>query len=102
SLTEGQAIPPEKIHMGYWYAETGKLEIFDYDSTQFNYAETILRRMIADIQSRTTFELTDNTRHCGFCTYRSLCGRGKAAKGLDEMDVVLDIDETFDLDWEAL
>lgn len=102
SLTDGEKIAPEKIHMGYWYAETGKLEVFDYDTAQFTHAETVLRRMIANIQARTTFELTDNTRHCGFCTYRSLCGRGKAVTALDEVDVVLDIDETFDLDWEAL
>lgn len=102
SLTDGEAIAPEKIHMAYWYAQTGQLEIFDYDAPQFTYAETRLSRLIDQIVARDTFELTDNIRHCGFCTYRSLCRRGEAATGLDEDDVVLDIDDQFELDWERL
>jgi RecB family exonuclease len=102
SLTDGEKIAPEKIHMGYWYAETGALEAFHYDSAQFAQAETTLTGMIADIKKRTHFELTSNTRQCGFCTYRSLCGRGEPAQALDDEDVVLDLDEQFDLDWETL
>jgi len=102
SVNDGKKIAPEKIHMGYWYAETGKLEVFDYDSDQFAQAETSLTRMIATIKTQTTFDLTTKTHHCGFCTYRSLCGRGEATRGLDEIEAVLDIDESFDVNWESL
>ena len=100
SLTaDGEKIAPEKIHMAYWYAETGNMELFHYNSDQFAHAEKLLTRTIADIKQRTHFELTTNARQCGFCTYRSLCGRGEAAQGLDESELVLDIDDNFDVDW---
>lgn len=102
SLTEGAAIAPNRIHMLYWYAQTEHAEIFDYDEAQFADAETRLVALIEQIKAREIFDLTSHIRHCGFCTYRSMCRRGDAASGLDEVDVVMDIDESFDLDWERL
>lgn len=105
TLTEtGEAIPPEHIHMAYWFAETGKLEIFDYSTMQMHQDETHLQALIQQIHHQDAFPLTDNDRHCLFCTYRSLCNRNVAEmeEMLPEDDSVLDIDPQFDLDWESL
>lgn len=102
SLNDGVAIAPKNIHMAYWYAQTNHIEVFDYDDSQLEDAQTRLTRLIQHIDAQQQFPMTDKHAHCGFCTYRSLCRRGKAAMGVDDVDVVLDIDEAFDLDWERL
>lgn len=103
SLTDdGADIPPEHIHMGYWFAETGTLVAFDYDASQRAQAETHLTALIDGIKARDDFPLTDALRHCQFCTYRSLCNRGNAGEMPPDYELVVDIDEHFDLDWDAL
>lgn len=103
-LNQQQAIAPEQIQMRYWYADqNGEQLTFDYDAAQFKADDEYLSALVREIDTRADFNLTDDTRHCLFCVYRSLCDRGTSAgpladwdaqdyddAGLDEFDVSID------------
>ncbi len=101
---DGQpAITPEQIRMTYWFAEDPDTpETFSYDTAQLQADTAYLHDLITEINTRNTFELTSDTRHCRFCTYRSLCDRGVQAGDMDTLDTLDDAetpdDLTFDFD----
>ena len=81
SLIGGGVVDPESIQMTYWFADfPDDPEAFAYNKAQFEEDQDLLAayaaRMLAD---EATFPLTDEARLCGFCQYRSYCGRGAAA-----------------------
>ena len=103
SYNGGRAIPPEQIEMTYWYADhAGERIQFTYDARQFAADEAYLMGLVREIDTRRTFPLTTDERHCRFCVYRSLCDRGKTAGALAEWDKDFDTgdlsDFTIDLD----
>ncbi len=98
-------IAPNRIEMRYWYAQHDGLTLsFPYDRNQFDDDDTYLRGLIQDIRERQDFPLTDETKRCRFCTYRSLCDRGITAGSLDEYDA-LDYDasnDSFEIDLDQI
>jgi len=105
-LNNGVPIKPEKIEMQYWYAgHEGTTHRFAYGVDQFRADETYLVNLIHEIASRDTFSLTDERRRCRFCTYRSLCDRGREAGSLAEWELDdYDSDglDTFNIDLEQI
>lgn len=107
-LNNGTPFQPEQIKMIYWYPEfPNEPEIIEYDSAQFQSDRRDLTLLIQSIHAREdgTFELTEESERCKFCSYRSLCERGDKAgdftrsKGTDlETDDPLNLD--FDQLWE--
>lgn len=96
ALNGGQPIPPEQIEMRYWYADhDGQGVAFNYDAAQFKADADYLESLVREIEDRERFPLTDDMARCAYCTYRSLCERGKYAGSLDEWE---QIDEPTDLD----
>lgn len=85
----GRDIPPEQIEMLYWYT-AGERARLPYDEVMFERDKDYLLQLMESINSRETFTLTEDTRKCAFCTYRSLCDRGREAGQLDDL---LDITE---------
>lgn len=84
---DGHPIAPEQIEMRYWYAEhEGATLSFPYDATQYKADARFLKGLLKDIESRESFELTLETQRCRFCTYRSLCDRGREAGSLADWD----------------
>lgn len=93
----GTIYPPEQIEMLYWFTEHPP-EHLTYSREQFEADRADLETLIREIEGRTVFDLTTDTRRCQFCVYRSLCERGVQA-GDDETIFDEDIDlEDFDLD----
>jgi hypothetical protein len=84
-LYGGQPIPPEQIEMVYWYA-AGEPVRLRYDTAAFEHDELAIRTIIEQINQASTFPLTPDERKCRFCTYRSLCDRGRAAGDLDSAE----------------
>ncbi len=84
-LYGGQMIPPEQIDMAYWFAEHPP-ERFSYDVAQMQADEQVLTALIAEIQARADFPLTEDVTRCKFCVYRSLCRRGVKAGDLHDLD----------------
>jgi hypothetical protein len=85
-LNGGQPIPPERIEMIYWYA-AGEPVRLGYDAAGFERDGLLLRGMIEQINQAAAFPLTSEERRCRFCTYRSLCDRGRAAGELDNLEL---------------
>lgn len=84
-LNGGKPIDPEQIEMIYWYpAHYGETRRFAYSQAQFEADEAYLLQVIDDIDRTAGFSLTEDERRCKFCTYRSLCDRGRVAGSLDE------------------
>lgn len=98
-------IPPENISMTYWFVgHDGEQVTFDYSAEQMQADEDVLLRLIDDIAKANLFPLTSETRHCAFCTYRSLCNRGETAGQWDdfESDEVGNGDDDFSLDFDQI
>lgn len=104
-LYGGKLIPPENIHMAYWFVgHDGKQVTFDYSSDQMQQDEAQLLKLIKDIESANLFPLTHDERHCKFCTYRSLCSRGELAGEWDDLELEEEIttDDGFDVDFDQI
>ena len=98
-------IPPENISMTYWFVgHDGKQVTFDYSAEQMQADEATLLQLINDIANSNLFPLTSETRHCTFCTYRSLCNRGETAGQWNEFeaDEVANGDDDFELDFDQI
>ena len=82
ALNGGTSIAPERIEMHYWYAAfPNEPTVIPYDRDRFNVDGAYLAGLLQGISGRPPegFERTEDLQHCRLCTYRSLCGRGKAA-----------------------
>ncbi len=81
-LNNNVPLQPEQIEMRYWFAETpDQPERLFYDSAQQQLDGDTLSALIKSIieSKPDDFPRTDNTIHCQFCVYRSLCARGVSA-----------------------
>lgn len=99
-LNDGQPIPPEKIRLVYWFAETGETIDFKLTSQELRNSETRLASLLNEITASSSFEKTTDQRRCRFCVYRSLCERGEVPGDLNELEdeeisggISLDLDE---------
>ena len=107
-LDDGITPPPAQLEMVYWFANhPADPEHFPYDATQFAADEEYLSNLIMEIcagQDAADFPLTTKERPCRYCSYRSLCDRGKEAGDVDEMDEVplAESLDDFDLDLEQI
>lgn len=100
-LNDGQPIPPERIKMVYWFAETGETIEFQSSEEKLRNDEARLVSLVEEIAARFEYPLTTDEQRCSFCAYRSLCERGERAGDLNELEE--DEDElagelTLDLD----
>lgn len=69
----GIQVQPENIRMRYWFAADGSFQEISYSQQKQAADEAELLQIIEKIQRETTFSRTQNTAHCRYCTYRSLC-----------------------------
>jgi CRISPR/Cas system-associated exonuclease Cas4 (RecB family) len=107
ALTGGDKLSPDRITMIYWFAAYPQQpEVLYYSQPQYEGDRQRLADLLAEIDARTVFDKTTDERHCRFCSYRSLCGRGTRAGDAaafdiealaDEVPRMLSADE-FDLD----
>jgi len=104
-LYDDKPIPPENISMTYWFVgHDGEQITFDYSADQMQADEDMLLGLINDIAKANLFPLTTDTRHCTFCTYRSLCNRGETAGQWDdfEIDEATIEGDDFELDFDQI
>lgn len=99
-LNDGQPIPPERIRLVYWFAETGETIDFKLTGQELLNSETRLASLLNEITTNSNFEKTTDQRRCRFCVYRSLCERGEVPGDLKELEdeeisggISLDLDE---------
>ncbi len=118
-------IVPDDVVMCYWLADYPDAPVtFPYDRGTYQSDRDHLVALVADIMGRIggsrleadaasassadePWPLTTDLRHCRYCNYRSLCGRGELAGPLadymgevDQDSLAADeADLDFDLDW---
>jgi CRISPR/Cas system-associated exonuclease Cas4 (RecB family) len=76
---------PDNLVFQYWYPLAGvPEETFPYSEDRHQETKDKLSGIIADIDkhlhSGAHFPLTDDTRSCQYCNFRSFCERGSAAQ----------------------
>lgn len=93
-MTGSESIPPEQIRMVYWFAGFPfEPETFIYDENTYQADHKYLEHLIQTIDhaAENDFPLTDDTRICQFCVYRSFCERGIQA-GVSDAENEIDSD----------
>jgi CRISPR/Cas system-associated exonuclease Cas4 (RecB family) len=99
----GATLAPDQVEMIYWFANFPDApERLPYDATQFAADGRVLTELAAEITQRAdpVFPLTDDLKRCGFCAYRSLCGRGVVAGDMsDAGDDAAAVEEPAAGDW---
>lgn len=107
-LNHGVPIQPNQIEMTYWFTGTGdqtgfrSSERFSYTAQQFRADEALIAQIVDTVQrlDELDFYLTDNTKRCIFCIYRSLCNRGAQAGNLFGEEDKSETDEFIDAQQE--
>jgi hypothetical protein len=113
SINNSKPINPEQIEMIYWFTnQPDKPERFYYTSSAFTSDARYLTNLSVEISQKTdpVFELTEDVKHCLFCTYRSLCNRGIKPGELHQLeewqesgqsaeDVSLDYDQIIEIEY---
>lgn len=97
-------VDPDKIQMTFWYPAFPDSPIrINYSSSKFKEDQYDLQNLIAEISKKTKsdFKMTDETKKCAFCRFRSLCERGIIA-GESEDPTEIEGSDIFDLDFGAL
>lgn len=72
--------------MLYWFAETGDQVRLNYDRAQYDADAEYLTGLVSRMSAQQQFPLTDDLKHCKYCTYRGLCDRGVRAGDVDEIE----------------
>ena len=103
-FNKGKHFEPEKIEMIYWFPSFPDApEIFLYNSAEYKKDKEYLISLIEEINSKEEFRLTEEVKHCMYCSYRSLCERGIKAGSIDEIDDETEIKETeINLDFDQI
>ncbi len=69
--------------MIYWFADfPGEPARFAYNAAQFQRDWDWLIKLSEEIDSASSYPLTEDRQKCAFCTYRSYCERGIRAGDL--------------------
>jgi CRISPR/Cas system-associated exonuclease Cas4 (RecB family) len=107
ALNEGQPWRPDQVEMIYWFANhPDQPERLHYSEREYLADREYLSALIAEIShaSEDGFFLTDDSRRCRFCPYRSLCDRGVEAgrvePNADSPEEAGEVDEATP-SWEA-
>lgn len=92
-LNGGTPFTPEQVEMVYWFAQDpDNPQHLPYSREQFRLDGEALAALALAIAAAgpDDFPRTEDVRHCRFCVYRSLCGRGTRAGSFLENDAAAD------------
>jgi hypothetical protein len=102
-LNNSSPFDPEQIEMVYWFADfPNEPARFTYTSDQFKRDWDTLEKLAEEIESASSYPLTDDTAKCSYCPYRSYCDRGVRAGELEQAEAEFESDELFDVNFEQI
>jgi hypothetical protein len=104
-LNSGTPFEPEQIEMIYWFSDfPNEPARFTYTSAQYKRDWDTLAKLAGEIESASSFPLTDDTTKCSYCPYRSYCDRGVRAGDMDqaEAETETEAEELFDVNFEQI
>ncbi len=96
-----KSITPECIKMRYWFPQHPEhVVLIQYSENQKKNDEEMLGSLIDEIvQHQEKYPLTDDSKQCKYCQYRSLCDRGiKAGDFQESMSSDEDVASEIDFD----
>lgn len=102
-LNGGRPIVPERCEMVYWFSNfPDDPARFPYNEVQYKRDWDALVRLTEEIQSASSYPLTDDRQKCAYCPYRSYCDRGIQAGNLDAMEAEAEAESLFDVNFEQI
>ena len=103
SLNGGKPIIPEGCEMVYWFSNyPDEPARFPYDEVQYKRDWDALVRLTEEIQSASSYPLTDDRQRCVYCPYRSYCDRGIQAGDPEVLEAEMEAESLFDVDFEQI
>ena len=102
-LNNGKPFEPEQIEMVYWFTDFPEEPArFPYTSAQYKRDWDMLLKLADEIQSVSSYPLTDDLQKCVFCNYRSYCERGAQAGDVNQAEAEMEAEELFDVNFEQI
>jgi CRISPR/Cas system-associated exonuclease Cas4 (RecB family) len=102
-LNNGKPFEPEQIEMVYWFAEfPNEPAQFSYTSAQHKRDWDMLVKLADEINSASSYPLTDDRTKCSYCPYRSYCDRGVRAGDAGDAETEMEAEELFDVNFEQI
>ncbi|HSQ38546.1 MAG TPA: PD-(D/E)XK nuclease family protein [Anaerolineales bacterium] len=102
-LKNGRPFEPEQVEMVYWFAEyPNEPARFPYTSAQYKRDWDTLVKLADEIESASSYPLTDDRTKCLYCPYRSYCDRGVRAGDLEQAEAESEAEELFDVNFEQI
>ena len=99
----GRPIVPERCEMVYWFSNFPEEPArFPYNESQYQRDWDAMRRLTEEIQSASSYPLTDDRQKCAYCPYRSYCDRGIQAGDMDTIEAEMEAESLFDLNFEQI
>jgi len=102
-LNNGKPFEPEQIEMVYWFADfPDEPARFMYTFAQYKRDWDTLTKLAEEIQTVSSYPLTDDRQKCVFCSYRSYCERGTRAGDAEQAEAEMEAEELFDVNFEQI
>ena len=102
-LNGGKPIVPERCEMVYWFSNfPDDPARFPYNEAQYKRDWDALTRLTEEIQSASSYPLTDDRQKCAYCPYRSYCDRGIQAGDMDAIEAEMETEALFDVNFEQI
>jgi CRISPR/Cas system-associated exonuclease Cas4 (RecB family) len=99
----GKPIVPERCEMVYWFSNfPDEPARFPYNEAQYKRDWDALTRLTEEIQSASSYPLTDDRQKCAYCPYRSFCDRGVQAGDLDAIEAEMESEALFDVNFKQI
>jgi CRISPR/Cas system-associated exonuclease Cas4 (RecB family) len=102
-LNGGKPIVADRCEMVYWFSNYPEDPArFPYNDAQFKRDWDALVKLTEEIQSATSYPLTDDRQMCAYCAYRSYCDRGIQAGDFDAIEAEMEAEALFDVNFEQI
>ena len=102
-FNNGEPIVPENCEMVYWFSNyPDEPARFTYNDDQFKQDWDAMIRLTDEIQSTSNYPKTDDRQKCGYCPYRSYCDRGIQAGDPDNIEIEIESEALFDVNFEQI
>ena len=102
-LNGGRPVLPERCEMVYWFSNfPDDPACFPYSEVQYKRDWDALVKLTEEIQTASSYPLTDDRQKCAYCPYRSYCERCIQAGDLDAIEAEMEAESLFDVNFEQI
>jgi CRISPR/Cas system-associated exonuclease Cas4 (RecB family) len=98
-----EIIQPSQVEMIYWFANhPQEPAVLRYSDHQYQQDEAFLDNLITEIVELEgeAYTRTEINQRCIYCSYRSLCDRGRDAGLITDFEGEIELNEDITIDWD--